>query len=188
MSNEKITKAEVAIERRDVGEILGALDSITKALKGHGSFHLMRALKLNQVALRTEQDAIEDAALISPEMEAYERARLELCRECAVQENGEPVLNADGTFAIDPARVAEFRSRLQELRTEHAPAIRAHEERQKTWPKFLRESVTVTVYQFPVALLPAKDLTAWQRMTIMPLYVDAVEVAGLEGDPQCEAV
>jgi len=88
---------------------------------------LAYAVKKNLRLLRAElKDANEVLQQVPEDLQEYDKARLELCKEhCDHDEKGEPVTDDRGFVFTDPAAFAEIMKPLQE---QYADALQARED------------------------------------------------------------
>lgn len=177
----------ITIPRRQVPELLGAIEEVSAAIKDP-DFRLVYALHRSRASLQGEVEAITKAQRPSEGYLGYEKDREALCAEYSLLENGEPKLQLlpDGrqTYVMDPAREPEFRERVAALRSERLAVIQAEEARRRDIDLFFAEPVEVRVHRFPVGWIKAKELNARQMIQLMPLFTDAERAAGAESDQQ----
>lgn len=175
---------KIKLQRRDVIDLHNAVIGAANVVKG-GDYKLVWALDQTRKSLRAMKDSIEAAQEASPEYTTFDRLRIELAEELAVQENGKPKHDdTDNSIIIDPQKMGEWRQRFRELQEKHAPAIAAHRERQRTFNKFMAEEVEVEVQRFPRALLPMKDIPALFVGLMRPLFIDDKEPDGMKDEDE----
>ena len=157
--------------RRQLLEIWQTLDKIVD--KGSDKdIRYAYGIAKNRGVLRPEIEALEEARKPPESYEAFERERLDLCRNYAKRnpETGEPLTYDEGKrFAIDPSKQEEFEAHAKKLREKHQEAVGEYEGILKDFEEFLDEEVTAPAWH-PVALdlFPA-DTTPRTLETLAPI-------------------
>ncbi|RQW76720.1 MAG: hypothetical protein EHM14_15950 [Methanothrix sp.] len=130
----------------------------------------------NKALIKPEVDALRAAQKPDEDFDAYDKARIELCKNHAQRDPNthEPLTTDNGRrFLIDHTRQAEFDAAAEKLKEEHKPALDRYEEKMKAFEKFLDEEIPSPVWHpIPYMCLP-KDITPRQVEVLIDVVKEA---------------
>ena len=131
------------VSRKEIISLGDFMDSISgKVLP----IKIAYAVVKNKKLIASEKSAIEEAMQQSPEFQAYDIKRNELCYQyCLKDENGGPILD-DNRYSIDPEKREEFETKLKELGAENKEIIEKEIEKEKQKNEFLNEEIDINFH------------------------------------------
>lgn len=167
---------KVSMTRQEVGSLLSAIEQVSPLIKSV-DFKVVYAFKRTRDSLQGEIDAMNAAQKPSDAFMAFNTAREDLCKQFAVQENGEPKViataNGGSAYDIDPDRRADFDQKLLELRAKHKPAIDEESKRLEGITPWLHEEIEVSIHRIPSSSFSTTGISLQLLMWLLPLFTDA---------------
>jgi len=138
------------------------------AIKGLPGARFNYAVSKNKDNFKSEVEALSEAYKESPEFNAYNVERYNLCIElCRKDEEGNPVKVRQGNqeiFAFDED--SDIKNKLEALSDKHPGVVAAREKQLKDYDKLLQEDSDVEVYKISLDSIP-EDIT---QELLDPIY------------------
>jgi len=152
--------------------VLNSLADVKTSAKGaYGIAKNKRILETEKEAIQKAQQA-EMNESVPQELQDFELARVELCKEYADKDEDDNPILSNNNFKI-VERNAEFLKALNELRAEpkNAEALKARQDKEDKFQNFMKESIEVDLHLMKVDDLP-NDITAQQVEALGDLVIE----------------
>lgn len=151
--------------RREVVALWNGLNGAAECKGAKFSYAVAKNLRI----IRTEMEALQEAAKPPIELQAYERERVALCAQHSVKDEfGAPVI-VDGKFTIEDD--SKFRSEFELLQAQYKAQFDIAARRAEEMETMLSEEVDLPIHCVPADCLP-DNLTAVQVEALFPMIVE----------------
>ena len=135
------------------------------------------AVAKNLRLVATEISVLDELRVPSEAFAEYEKERIALCEQHSEKdEDGKPRMangGANGVFTFAIANKAAFEAELDELRTQHATAIKERDDQMRRCEEFLQEESDLDLHSVKLDDVP-KEISAGQMSAILEIVRDEV--------------